>query len=111
MTQILNLLLRYVLFVLALTLAWQGAAWFFPAARAAAPEIEQAKRLWARSPHGAMLERILPPAVEPRDLPERDSDGARLTLRYCVQCHHLPNPVMNGPTWSSGLPSCARYPS
>lgn len=88
-------LLRYVLFVLALTLLWQGAGWFFPAARAAEPEIEQAKRLWARSPHGAMLERILPPAVEPRDLPERNSQGARLTVRYCVQCHHLPNPVMH----------------
>jgi hypothetical protein len=60
-----------------------------------AAEIALAKSLWARSPHGKMLERILPPAVEPRELPEPGSEGARLTARYCVQCHHLPNPQMH----------------
>jgi len=64
-------------------------------ARAAESEVEQAKRLWAKSPHGAMLSRILPPAVEPRELPERNSEGAKLTVRYCVQCHHLVNPAMH----------------
>src|SRR5688572_32840847 len=64
-------------------------------ARAADSEVEQAKRLWAKSPHGAMLSRILPPAIEPRELPERSSDGAKLTLRYCVQCHNLVNPAMH----------------
>ena len=59
------------------------------------PEIAQAKSLWSQSPHGRMLERILPPAVEPHELPEPRSDGARLTARYCVQCHHLPNPQMH----------------
>lgn len=59
------------------------------------PEIAQAKYLWARSPHGKMLERILPPAIAPRELPDADSDGARLTGRYCVQCHYLPNPQMH----------------
>ena len=88
-------LLRYVLFVIAVVLLWQGGSWLLPAARAAQPEIEQAKRLWAQSPHGAMLERILPPAVAPRDLPEPSSQGARLSVRYCVQCHHLPNPQMH----------------
>ena len=68
---------------------WCLAAW------AAQPEIDQAKQLWAASPHGAMLERILPPAVEPRELPEASSEGARLALRYCVQCHHLPAPRMH----------------
>jgi hypothetical protein len=62
---------------------------------AAEREIEQAKRLWAKSPHGPMLERILPPAMDPRDLPEAVSEGARLTVRYCVQCHHLVNPAMH----------------
>ena len=42
-----------------------------------------------------MLERILPPTFEARQLPEPASRGARLTLRYCVQCHNLPNPAMH----------------
>jgi cytochrome c2 len=62
---------------------------------AAQNEAALAKELWAKSPHGAMLARILPPAVEPRDLPEPASEGARLTARYCVQCHHLVNPAMH----------------
>lgn len=57
--------------------------------------IEQAERLWAKSPHGAMLARILPRAVEAHDLPEPSSAGAQLTARYCVQCHHLVNPAMH----------------
>jgi len=59
------------------------------------PEIAQARELWARSPHGQMLERILPPTVQPSELPEPRSDGARLTARYCVQCHYLPSPQMH----------------
>ena len=62
---------------------------------AAADDIAAAKKRWAESPHGPMLERILPPAFEAQRLPERDSEGARLTLRYCVQCHNLPNPAMH----------------
>lgn len=62
----------------------------------------KAQRLWAKSPHGAMLERILPRVIEPRNLPEPDSQGARLTVRYCVQCHHLVNPAMHTSTrWRS----------
>jgi cytochrome c2 len=61
----------------------------------AADETDQARRGWAKSPHGAMLERILPPAMTPRRLPEAPSEGARLTVRYCVQCHHLVNPAMH----------------
>jgi len=82
-------------------LALLAAAWSVTHAAAAevtapdAPEIAQAQALWARSPHGRMLERILPPAVQPNRLPEPQSDGARLTVRYCVQCHHLPNPQMH----------------
>jgi cytochrome c2 len=66
-------------------------------ALAQAPEVARAKYLWSKSPHGNMLERILPPSIEPRDLPEPDSEGARLTARYCVQCHYLPNPQMHTP--------------
>jgi hypothetical protein len=60
-----------------------------------ADEIQEAKKRWAASPHGPLLERILPPTFEARQLPEPASRGARLTLRYCVQCHNLPNPAMH----------------
>ena len=62
---------------------------------AEAPTVAQAQYLWSQSPHGRMLERILPPSVEPAQLPEPQSTGARLTTRYCVQCHYLPNPEMH----------------
>lgn len=81
--------------------AWLGAVFLGANAALAqivaseATEIALAKSLWARSPHGRMLERILPPAVEPPELPEPNSEGARLTARYCVQCHHLPSPAMH----------------
>ena len=66
-----------------------------PAAAADAPEVARAQYLWSQSPHGKMLERILPRSIEPRDLPEPRSEGARLTSRYCVQCHYLPSPQMH----------------
>jgi hypothetical protein len=62
---------------------------------AVADELDDARKRWAESPHGPMLERILPPTFEPRQLPERGSPGAELVLRYCVQCHNLPNPAMH----------------
>jgi cytochrome c5 len=67
---------------------------------AAADEMEDAKRRWAESPHGPLLERILPPTYDARDLPEPGSAGATLVRRYCVQCHNLPNPAMhNAAKW------------
>jgi hypothetical protein len=60
-----------------------------------ANESEDARKRWAASPHGPMLERILPPTFEAKQLPEPNSRGAELTLRYCVQCHNLPNPAMH----------------
>lgn len=65
--------------------------------RAAGNEVDRARYLWSRSPHGRMLERILPPSIEPRQLPEAASEGAKLTARYCVQCHYLPSPQMHTP--------------
>jgi hypothetical protein len=62
---------------------------------AGADEVAEAKRRWGASPHGPMLERILPPTFSPEELPEPDSEGARLTLRYCVQCHNIANPAMH----------------
>jgi hypothetical protein len=61
----------------------------------AADETAAAKKRWADSPYGPMLERILPPGFEPSMLPQPGSRGAQLALRYCVQCHNLPNPAMH----------------
>ena len=74
------------LWLLPLLLSWQLAA---------ADEAEQARRRWETSPHGPMLERILPPTFGASQLPDPASPGARLALRYCVQCHNLPNPAMH----------------
>ena len=60
-----------------------------------ADETDAARKRWAESPHGPMLERILPPGFDAAMLPEPGSRGAQLTLRYCVQCHNLPNPAMH----------------
>ena len=62
---------------------------------AAGDEVSEAKKRWEASPHGPMLERILPPTFDGSQLPAPDSRGARLTLRYCVQCHNLANPAMH----------------
>jgi cytochrome c5 len=62
---------------------------------ASADEMEDAKKRWETSPYGPMLERILPPTFEARQLPEPGSEGARLAQRFCVQCHNLPNPAMH----------------
>ena len=86
-----------------------AAAFFLGAhvARAAAPslpagapqdEIAKAEYRWRQSPHGAMLERILPPTVDLKQLPAPQSEGARLTATYCVQCHYPPNPAMHNAT-------------
>src|ERR671919_3254875 len=66
---------------------WCAGAW--------ADEIADARQRWESSPHGPMLERILPPTFEAAQLPERDSRGAKLVLGYCVQCHNLANPAMH----------------
>jgi len=67
-----------------------------PSVVAAEPaEIARAKYLWAQSPYGMLLERILPPSIGPSELPEPYSEGARLITRYCVQCHYLPSPQMH----------------
>ena len=73
---------------------------FFAAAAAFGDEAAEAKRRWQESPYGPLLERILPPTFEARQLPEPASAGAKLVQRYCVQCHNLPNPAMhNAAKW------------
>ena len=74
------------------------AALFFATAASAQDStqlIAEAKKRWAESPHGPMLERILPPTFELSHLPAPKSRGARLMVQYCVQCHNLPNPAMH----------------
>ncbi|MEA3191698.1 MAG: hypothetical protein QOD26_31 [Betaproteobacteria bacterium] len=67
---------------------------------AAADEIDEARKRWAESPHGPLLERILPPTFGAAQLPEPGSRGARLVIGYCVQCHNLANPAMhNAAKW------------
>ena len=73
---------------------WLVAAIFFSFC-VLADEAAEARRRWQASPHGPMLERILPPTFQPSQLPEPRSPGAALTLRYCVQCHNVPNPAMH----------------
>jgi cytochrome c2 len=62
---------------------------------ASGDETAAARKRWAESPYGPFLERILPPGFEAAMLPEPASRGARLTLKYCVQCHNLANPAMH----------------
>jgi cytochrome c5 len=57
--------------------------------------VAAARKRWAESPYGPMLERILPPTFDAAKIPEPRSEGARLVKRYCVQCHNLPNPAMH----------------
>ena len=60
-----------------------------------ADETAAARKRWAESKHGQMLERIIPPGFTPKMLPQPASRGAQLTQRYCVQCHNLANPAMH----------------
>jgi hypothetical protein len=62
---------------------------------AKANETDAARKRWAESPYGSLLERILPPGFDADMLPEPGLRGAQLTLRYCVQCHNLANPAMH----------------
>jgi mono/diheme cytochrome c family protein len=44
-------------------------------------------------PMRGMMGGCVPSGVVPESLPEPDSSGARLFVRYCAQCHHLPSPA------------------
>lgn len=56
-----------------------------------------------------MMSGRLPPDIEPEDLPEPDSEGAQLLVRYCSQCHNLPSPLMH--TAEEWLPAMERMVS
>jgi len=38
---------------------------------------------------------LLPPGIEPGDLPDSSSNGAKLLSQYCTQCHEMPGPGMH----------------
>ena len=42
-----------------------------------------------------MMGGMLPPGIKPQDLPEPESQGAKLLSTYCAQCHNLPSPRMH----------------
>lgn len=42
-----------------------------------------------------MMGDVLPPGIDPAQLPAPTSKGARLLSRYCMQCHNLPGPGMH----------------
>jgi len=88
---------------------WAAAATLVALAAIAAPiaeyerAVEAARKRWADSPHGPLLERILPPTFEPAQLPQPGSRAAELVVQYCVQCHNLPNPAMHNPEKWPGI--------
>jgi len=44
----------------------------------------------------------MPPGIDPANLPDPQSEGARLIQRYCSQCHNLPAP---------GIHTAAEWPN
>ncbi len=42
-----------------------------------------------------MMGGMLPPGIRPQELPEPESQGAKLLSTYCSQCHNLPSPRMH----------------
>ena len=72
-----------------------GAASGVSAADAARERMRASRARWEKSAHGEMLRRIIPPVIEPAQLPEPKSRGARLTAQFCVQCHNLAPPSMH----------------
>lgn len=49
---------------------------------------------------GMMMGGAMPRGVDPMQLPEPQSAGARLVNQYCTQCHGLPTPALHSaPGW------------
>jgi len=44
---------------------------------------------------GEMMKINIPPGITFADLPDRESEGAKLTAKVCSQCHYLPSPSMH----------------
>jgi len=51
---------------------------------------------------GCMMANRMPQGIDPRQLPDPDSEGARLLGQYCSQCHGVPGPGMHTASeWST----------
>jgi cytochrome c5 len=49
---------------------------------------------------GAVGNTFVPPGATPQNLPEPDSEGAKLLATYCQSCHNLPSPGLHdGQQW------------
>ncbi len=76
---------------------WLGGSPVFSGGMASRGEIMQ--MMMGRDQMKNMMQEMmsgrLPPGISPEDLPEPDSPGARLLVRYCSQCHNLPGPAMH----------------
>jgi len=47
-----------------------------------------------------MMPDLVPPGVNPEDLPDPNSKGVQLLVDYCTACHNLPSPSMHtGEEW------------
>jgi len=46
---------------------------------------------------GCMMGNRMPPGINPNQLPEPKSEGARLLGQYCSQCHGVPGPGLHTP--------------
>lgn len=46
---------------------------------------------------------VLPPGVPAEQLPNPESEGARILQKYCVQCHELPSPALHAPAEWPGV--------
>lgn len=56
---------------------------------------------WGGMTEGMMMGGAMPRGVDPAQLPEPQSAGARLVNQYCTQCHGLPTPALHSaPGWS-----------
>lgn len=42
-----------------------------------------------------MMPDLVPPGINPQDLPDPNSKGAQLLVYYCAACHNLPSPSMH----------------
>jgi mono/diheme cytochrome c family protein len=42
-----------------------------------------------------MMPDLVPPGVNPQDLPDPNGKGAQLLVSYCAGCHNLPSPSMH----------------
>jgi hypothetical protein len=87
---------RTVIFSIAVTVLCTIGLLFFSGAVTAKPDAPQMMGGGGMRGmmHGMLADNVLP-GVKPRDLPAPNSEGARLTARYCMECHRLASPSMH----------------